>query len=419
MPASSSAMICLPAFTPGQSAATVDASLKEALAACDRARHCAVTWFAEIKRRALYRELGHPSLQVYAVQALGFTDNRYWQFTRLADDLERLPALREALDDGRLGWTKAQQVARVATAQTQEAWVAKAAACGRRELAQAVRAATGTARARAKSLASGRSGLAGDQVGSADLFATSAAGSPSEDAPPTPMDAGRQHDATPPGQPGAPAATVEVAAPLTVTLRADALQLARFEALVEKARRLRRLPVRADRMEVVLAALDALVAGDSVQATDDGARATSQAKARRSPSPVQVVVQQCPDCAAASAVTRRGEARLAPAQAEAVLCDARVREGRGPNRATIPPSVRAAVLTRDRHRCATAGCGATRFLEVHHVVPRRRGGSNRAENLVTVCSRCHGFMHEREAAGLAVAELAPDGIERVGLNLVT
>jgi len=78
------------------------------------------------------------------------------------------------------------------------------------------------------------------------------------------------------------------------------------------------------------------------------------------------------------------------------------------NRATIPPKVRIAVLARDRHRCATPGCGAAHFLEVHHVVPRGLGGSNRADNLVTLCSRCHRFAHEQIApAQLGAAGLAP------------
>ena len=131
--------ISLPTFAPGQPAARVDASLRQALGACDRARECALLWFVEVQRRRLYRSLGHASLQLYATQALGFTDNRYWQFKRLADDLDRLPSLREAVEAGDIGWTKAQQVARVATAETQAAWIEKAATTGRRELELQVR----------------------------------------------------------------------------------------------------------------------------------------------------------------------------------------------------------------------------------------------------------------------------------------
>ena len=71
------------------------------------------------------------------------------------------------------------------------------------------------------------------------------------------------------------------------------------------------------------------------------------------------------------------------------------REGKR-NSATIAPSVRQAVLARDRHRCQSPGCGNTRFLEIHHIVPRKQGGSNQAENLQILCSRCHAFLHTRE-----------------------
>ncbi|MBK9777585.1 MAG: HNH endonuclease [bacterium] len=122
----------------------------------------------------------------------------------------------------------------------------------------------------------------------------------------------------------------------------------------------------------------------------------------------RIVIHQCPDCGQAAAVTSRGERRLAPAQVAAAGCDARIEQAGKRNRATIPTRVRSAVLARDRHRCATPGCGAARFLEVHHVVPRGLGGSNRADNLVTLCSRCHRFAHEQIApAQLGAAGLAP------------
>ncbi len=381
--------IVLPAFAPDQPAARVDAELRAALAACDRARECAVLWFAEVQRRGLHREFGYASLELYATQGLGFPLNRYWQFKRLSDDLDRLPVLREAVAVGELGWTKAQQVARVATPDTQAAWVTKAATTGRRELAREVRAARAVAQSAARQVVS------------------------HEAAPAPPLFAA----------PGCqPAAVAPAQVEATVTLRGDALQVARFEALLERARKLRRAPAHAGRLEVVLEALAALVegdlAGDGVRdGADDragagtraGAAAADLAARHQAIRPaVQIVVQQCPDCAAASVATARGDLPLAPAQVEALACDARVRDTRGAaaNRATIPPRTRAAVLARDRHRCATPGCRATRFLEVHHVIPRARGGSNDAANLVTLCSRCHGFAHD-ERAVVATGAAAP------------
>jgi hypothetical protein len=331
--------LTLPEFAAGLPAARVDASLRQALGACDRARECAVLWFAEVARRGLYRQLGHASLQLYATQALGFSDNRFYQFKRLADDLDRLPVLREAVEAGEIGWTKALQVARVATGATQAAWVAKAATTGRRELEQQVR----QARKR------------------------------------RPMVPAAQLALCPVTQPVADP-------PTTISLRADGVQLARFEALVEKAHKLGLAPAGADRLDLVLAALESLVS----DAGGEPARAAGPA--------AQIIIHQCPACERAAVTTSRGEKRVAPAPLAAIACDAHVQRPGKPNRATIKPSVRSAVLARDRHRCATPGCRSTHFLEVHHVLPRGQGGSNRAENLITLCSRCHGFVHERGGA---------------------
>jgi 5-methylcytosine-specific restriction endonuclease McrA len=67
----------------------------------------------------------------------------------------------------------------------------------------------------------------------------------------------------------------------------------------------------------------------------------------------------------------------------------------------------AAVLARDRHRCATPRGRSAHFLEVHQVMPRGRRGSNRAENLITLCSRCHRFMHESGGGFAATLAAAP------------
>lgn len=54
--------------------------------------------------------------------------------------------------------------------------------------------------------------------------------------------------------------------------------------------------------------------------------------------------------------------------------------------------VRKAVLDRDGYICQ--GCAADdRPLEVHHIVPIQRGGSNEMSNLNTLCDRCHKRIH--------------------------
>lgn len=58
---------------------------------------------------------------------------------------------------------------------------------------------------------------------------------------------------------------------------------------------------------------------------------------------------------------------------------------RVPHRARVPMT-RAALMHRDRYRCAY--CGA-RAETIDHVVPRSRGGEHCWENCVACCSRCN------------------------------
>jgi hypothetical protein len=343
------AAITLPEFAPGFVAARVDASLRLAVAAVDRAQECAVLWFAEVARRSLFRELGYATLELYATEGLGFSRNRYFQFARLADDLDRLPRLREALASGELGWTKAQQVARVATPASEGRWVAKAATASRRELEAEVKQARAGAKRR-------RAGQVAPQLAFEE----------------------------PTVEPQSPAADP----PTALTLHLDGVQLARYEALVERAHKLGLVPPGASREDVLLAGLAALVEGADLR----------RRNTQNSLPGAQIVVRRCPACGAAAVVTSQGEKALVPTHAAALACDAKVLDDDGVNRAAIPPSVRAKVLARDGHRCTTPGCGATRFLEVHHVTPRGEGGPNRAENLVTLCSRCRRFTHAHRHA---------------------
>jgi hypothetical protein len=53
--------------------------------------------------------------------------------------------------------------------------------------------------------------------------------------------------------------------------------------------------------------------------------------------------------------------------------------------------IRSQVLLRDHFRCQE--CGYYKHLEVHHVVPRSKGGTDDPENLMTLCTRCHKKIH--------------------------
>ncbi|MFH2050982.1 MAG: HNH endonuclease, partial [bacterium] len=150
-------------------------------------------------------------------------------------------------------------------------------------------------------------------------------------------------------------------------------------------------------------------ASASVSAPDGVAADASKPVPRGAPrgTSFQVHVRQCPDCGRFSASTSRGDLTLGPGDAGRLTCDSRIDDPRTErNMATIPPRVRRRVLARDGHRCQGSGCTNTRFLEVHHLVPRARGGTNRPDNLITLCSACHRHIHDK-AQGMPASEVRP------------
>jgi hypothetical protein len=168
-------------------------------------------------------------------------------------------------------------------------------------------------------------------------------------------------------------------------------QEARRAAMVERLHKLGNVPT--DRAELMLEALASLV-----EAKEKGPRGALVSRP-----PVQIHVHE--HNGRMTVQTEAGERELSRADAERIRCDAAICTPGGRNTTTIPPRVRRNVLARDKHRCRAPGCERTRFLEVHHLTPRIRGGNNQPENLITLCSACHRLWHEKRAQ--ATIELAP------------
>jgi 5-methylcytosine-specific restriction endonuclease McrA len=170
--------------------------------------------------------------------------------------------------------------------------------------------------------------------------------------------------------------------PTVVAFRLSALDLANYETLVESIKKQGLVRPEATREEVLLAALANLAEGNAVRRRTDA-------------TPYQVVVYECAECRQARVATGAGDRPLTPAERAAVAENAVVLAPGKKARQTVSPALRRAVLARDQHRCRAPGCGSRKFLEVHHVIPREQGGPHTADNLVTLCSRCHKFLHER------------------------
>jgi 5-methylcytosine-specific restriction endonuclease McrA len=326
-------------YIPNQPAAQVHLSLQRSLAAMDKAHQASVLWFGEVMRRRLFRGRGHSSINQYAIQELGFSKSRTDDFVRLARRLDNLPGVREAVASGDLGYTKAREIVSVATPETQDTWL-EAAKGTRKELVREVKKARRAAKV---------------DPAQVELLPSS-----------PPLVAPKE---------------------LPVRFQADFTpeQEARRAALVERLHKLGGVPN--DRAELVLEALAALLETKELQG-----QKCPRGHFHSRP-PVQIHVHESEE--KMTVQTHAGERELSRAESERMRCDAVVSRNGSRNISTIPPRARREVLARDKHRCQAPGCSRTRFLEVHHIVPRKQGGSNQVENLMTLCGSCHRLWHEQ------------------------
>jgi 5-methylcytosine-specific restriction endonuclease McrA len=346
-------------YIPDQPAAQVHASLRSSLAALEEAHQCSVLWFGEVMRRKLFRDLGHSSINQYASQELGFSKSKAGDFIRLARQLDKLPAVREAVASGELGYTKAREIVSVAIPETQDAWL-KVAKGTRNELVHEVKKAKRAAKV---------------DPGQGELL------------------------------PSSPPVVAPHELPVRFVVDLSPEQEARRSALLERLHKLGGVPT--DRAEFMLESMAAFLEIREMEIADETEIVTKPHKRvhKRTPRggsgsrpPVQIHVHEDSATGRMTVQTDSGTRELGKAESERMRCDAAVCEHGGRNTTTIPPRVRREVLARDKHRCQAPGCGRTRFLEVHHIVARSSGGSNKAENLTTLCAACHRLYHERGVA---------------------
>ncbi len=285
--------------------------------------------FSEILHQKLYEQLGYSSMHNYATDALKIPRSTAFHYISLTKKLEALPETRKAVESGELGWTKAKEVVKVATLETENQWVAEAKKSTRVDFIEKAK--------QAKQIAKNESKQQPDLIPVESL----------------------------------PKAEPKVSTSLSLSVE----QMERFNALIEK---MRKQGETGTREELLIKAL-----------TDS----TSEKSTRVESAPsTQIVIRHCPDCGKAET----GAGEISQNDLEKAYCDASVLEN-GRNKSTIKPSVRREVLSRDNHTCQGKGCSSKRYLEVHHKVPRSAGGSNDESNLITLCSACHSFVHNRRS----------------------
>jgi hypothetical protein len=78
---------------------------------------------AVMKRDGLYGYLGYSSVFAYAFERHGMGKSKVSELIGISEGSRELPQTREAFDSGKLPWTKAREVVKAATPETEVEWL--------------------------------------------------------------------------------------------------------------------------------------------------------------------------------------------------------------------------------------------------------------------------------------------------------
>jgi 5-methylcytosine-specific restriction endonuclease McrA len=81
------------------------------------------------------------------------------------------------------------------------------------------------------------------------------------------------------------------------------------------------------------------------------------------------------------------------------MCGKRPQKGRKTMNKKKKDYLRWTIFERDSYTCILCEYPAS---DLHHVISRAQGGSNRPDNLVSVCRSCHLILHGTSISGCAL-----------------
>jgi len=291
---------------------------------------------------------------------MGYTARAAIERLRVANAIEDLPVIADAMDQGNLSFSGARELTRIVTPQTQEAWLDAAADKSSRQIEEMVR---------------------GHKPG--DL--------PS-DAP----------------DPSLRTKVLRFEVKLsTAALERQALkklEKERGEKLDNDAfiralflRVLEGTDAKAPDATAPDATASDVTASDGT-ALDATAREPRNAGCPDGRSRYQIAVTVCRECKRGWHDVGGESVELSPAAIECAQCDGRDIGSMDDDvivraKQKIPPAVRRKVFARDRHRCVVPGCRSTN-LDVHHICELSKGGKHELSNLIAICEAHHLALHE-------------------------
>jgi hypothetical protein len=307
-------------------------------------------------RTKVHRHLGYGAFSEYTDRFLGHCHRTTADKLRTAEALEQLPELARAQEEGQLHASAVRELARVATAETESAWIASAKGRRVREVEKLV-----SGRARGDHPATPPRPELVKHVLRFEVSAETLAAF---------RDAMRRLDQSSGEKLDDDSALLLLArAVLSPPAAGDesALGRANYQVSVIVCDRCRRAvqPAGADLVEVDSATLETACCGAQHIDLTHGA-------------------------AGGAGLSASDPGAAAPRATQ-----------------SVPPAVRRQVLLRDHQMCQVPGCRNTFALDVHHIQPRAEGGTHHAENQVCLCTVHHRAIHQGE---LVISGCAPDGL---------
>jgi hypothetical protein len=296
-------------------------------------------WFLAALRSAAHMHLGYGSFGEYIERLFGYKPRSTQEKLRVAEGLEQLPAIAQALASGVLNWSAARELTRVAVAETEFAWLDVARSKTVRQL---------------EALVAGKS--PGDTPSSA-------------------------------GQPDARRHVLRFeVAPETLALFREAMQALKQSgtpldddsALMLMARHILGGPADEGRASYQIA----------LSVCPECGRGYQHANGELIQVGADVVAMA--DCDGQHlGVIAPPFANADSAKDESAHVGVRAKQ-------TVSPATRRSVRRRDHEQCVVPGCRNAQFLDVHHVALRSEGGGHDPDNLIALCGAHHRAAHRGE-----------------------
>src|SRR5262245_56170353 len=290
-------------------------------------------------RSQAHRKLGFASFEEYVERLFGYSPRFTKEKVRVAEALEELTEMAQALKDGEICWSALREITRVATPRTEAEWL---------------RVARGRSVRQIERLVSGKK---------------------PGDGPDDPADeAHRRH---------------------VIRLELSGATYATFREMTAKLRRDAGAPLDDDKV-VMMMARSVLGGQKDIGRSSYQIKLDVCEKCRRGwqegrgelvdVSPEVVEMAEC-DAQRIGMIQSRLDAHVANHSPGARPKPTRARQ-------SPPPSVRRLVMRRDRNCCVVPGCRHACFVDVHHLKPREEGGDHDPDGLVTLCGAHHTALHE-------------------------